>query len=105
MAEIALLSAILSGVLFTPLLASEHVVDQLGRKFIPSTLNVKVGDTIRLKNSDSFAHNAYTDDYQNEFDSGMQKSGEDTLINIKAKTHFKVQCAIHPEMLLHIEVD
>lgn len=85
--------------------AAEHVVDQLGRKFIPATLNVKVGDTIRFKNSDPFAHNAYTEDKLNEFDTGMQATGQDAIMTVKGKSNFKVQCAIHPEMLLEVKVD
>jgi plastocyanin len=99
------LSSILIGALLSPLFAAEHVVDQLGRKFIPATLKVKVGDTIRLKNSDPFAHNAYTDDRANEFDTGMQAHGEDAIIKIKAKSTFEVFCAIHPEMVLKVTAE
>lgn len=84
---------------------AEHVIDQLGRKFIPANLKVKVGDTIRFKNSDPFAHNAYTDDKINEFDTGMQATGQDAVMTVKGKSSFKVQCAIHPEMLLDVKVD
>lgn len=85
--------------------AAEHVVDQLGRKFIPADIKVKVGDTLRIKNSDPFAHNAYTDDALNEFDTGMQASGEDAIVTIKAKSNFEVFCAIHPEMVLKVTVE
>jgi plastocyanin len=85
--------------------AQEHVIDQLGRKFIPSQIKVKVGDTIRFTNSDPFAHNAYTDDVLNEFDTGMQSKGQSAVVPIKAKGAFNVHCMIHPEMILKVTVE
>ena len=86
--------------------AADHLVDQKGKTFIPHTLIVKVGDTITFRNSDPFAHNAYTDDEVNEFDIGMQAAGTDTTITIKGKGegHFNVECAIHPNMLVEVTV-
>ncbi|MCK9337455.1 MAG: plastocyanin/azurin family copper-binding protein [Arcobacteraceae bacterium] len=100
-----LITTILASVLIAPLFAAEHTIDQLGRKFIPSAIKVKVGDTLRLKNSDPFAHNAYTDDMLNEFDTGMQSSGQDAIVTIKAKSNFDIYCAIHPEMQLKVTVE
>jgi len=85
-----------------PLNAANHIVDQRGKTFIPHSLNVKVGDTITFKNSDPFAHNAYTDDEVNEFDIGMQASGEDVSMKVKGAGKFDVECAIHPNMLLEV---
>ena len=84
------------------LIAKNHIVDQKNKTFIPHSLNVKVGDTITFKNSDPFAHNAYTDDEENEFDIGMQKPGRDITITVKAPAKFNVECAIHPNMLLEV---
>ncbi|MDY0320887.1 MAG: plastocyanin/azurin family copper-binding protein [Arcobacteraceae bacterium] len=85
--------------------SQEHVIDQLGRKFIPAQIKVKVGDTLRFTNSDPFAHNAYTDDVLNEFDTGMQSTGKSAVVPIKAKGTFNVNCMIHPEMILKVTVD
>lgn len=82
--------------------AANHVVDQKGKTFIPHAISVSVGDTITFKNSDPFAHNAYTDDAENEFDIGMQASGVDITITVKAASTFYVECAIHPNMLLEV---
>ncbi len=86
----------------TSLISADHVVDQKGKTFIPHALSVSVGDTITFKNSDTFAHNAYTDDELNEFDIGMQKPGNDIKITVKASGKFRVECAIHPNMLLEV---
>ena len=85
--------------------AKNWVVDQKGKTFIPSALTVHVGDTITFKNSDPFAHNAYTDDEANEFDVGMQATGKETNMKINSKESFNVECAIHPNMLLKVEVE
>ena len=82
--------------------ATNHVIDQKGKTFIPHDISAKVGDTITFKNSDPFAHNAYTDDEKNEFDIGMQSPGLDVKVTIKAAGVFNVECAIHPNMLLEV---
>ena len=84
--------------------ARNHVIDQKGKTFIPHTVNVSPGDTITFKNSDPFAHNAYTDDEDNEFDIGMQSAGTEKIITINAGSDFSVECAIHPNMLLEVSV-
>ena len=84
--------------------AANHVVDQKGKTFIPHSITTAVGDTITFKNSDPFAHNAYTDDEENEFDIGMQSPGQDIKVTIKAAGTFNVECAIHPNMLLEVTV-
>lgn len=94
-----LLSTILAA---SSLLAANHVIDQKGKTFIPHEITVAVGDTITFKNSDPFAHNAYTDDEANEFDIGMQKPGNDVSVPIKGAGKFNIECAIHPNMLLEV---
>ncbi|MBL0707497.1 MAG: cupredoxin domain-containing protein [Sulfurimonas sp.] len=84
--------------------AQEHVVDQKNKTFLPSTMKLEVGDTIRFKNSDPFAHNAYADDKANEFDVGMQFPNKDKVIKMKKAGKFNVECAIHPNMLIEVEV-
>jgi len=88
----------------TALNAANYVIDQKGKTFVPSQLTVHVGDTITFKNSDPFAHNAYTDDEANEFDVGMQATGKETHMTVSAKESFNIECAIHPNMLLEVTV-
>jgi plastocyanin len=87
------------------LFAQNFIVDQKDKTFIPHSLHVKVGDTITFKNSDPFSHNAYTDDEANEFDIGMQSSGTEAVVEIKASGTFNIECAIHPNMLLEVTVE
>ena len=91
--------------LSTSLLAKDYIVDQKGKTFIPHELFLKVGDTITFTNSDPISHNAYTDDEGNEFDIGMQATGEKITVEIKATGKFDIECAIHPNMLLEVTVN
>ena len=97
--------ALLSLAIAASVNGANYVVDQKGKTFIPHSVVAKVGDTITFKNSDPFAHNAYTDDEENEFDIGMQSPGVDIAITLKAKSVFNVECAIHPNMLLEVTVE
>jgi len=93
---------ILSLVVASSLFSADHVIDQKGKIFVPHAITVAVGDTITFKNSDPFAHNAYTDDEANEFDIGMQAPGKPATAKVLAAGTFSVECAIHPNMLLEV---
>ena len=97
-------SLLLASALVVSANAANHIIDQKGKTFIPHTLSVSVGDTITFKNSDPFAHNAYTDDEDNEFDIGMQSEGTEKVITVKPGGDFSIECAIHPNMLLEVTV-
>ena len=99
------LSLLVLAVVTSVSFAANHVVDQKGKTFIPHAITAAVGDTITFKNSDPFAHNAYTDDEANEFDIGMQAPGKDISVTVKAAGEFSVECAIHPNMLLEVSVN
>ena len=96
---------ILCGLLMTNIMfATDFIIDQKDKTFIPHKIVAKVGDTITFRNSDPFAHNAYTDDENNEFDIGIQSPGSDITVNIRAAGDFNIECAIHPNMLLEVKV-
>ena len=96
---------ILSVLTISSLFATEHIVDQKNKTFLPGTMKVKVGDTITFKNSDPFSHNAYTDDEENEFDVGMQATGSETHMKVKKEGEFHIECAIHPNMLIKVKAE
>ena len=95
------LAALLSAV---SVFGANHIIDQRGKTFIPHEITAHVGDTITFKNSDPFAHNAYTDNEANEFDIGMQASGTKKSIKVTGKEDFYIECAIHPDMLIKVKV-
>ena len=102
MKKLLLLLSVLA--LSQTVLAKDYVVNQSGKKFDATTLNLKVGDTLTFKNADGFAHNAYSDDEANEFDIGMQKPGQDITVKMKAASKVEVECAIHPDMRMTVNV-
>jgi len=103
MKKIALLFA--SAAMLVSIQAADHVIVQKDKTFHPNHLKVKVGDRIIFKNDDGFAHNAFSDSDAAEFDIGMQKPGQDVVVTMKKPGKVEVECAIHPNMHLTIEVE
>ncbi len=85
--------------------AADHIVVQKDKAFHPNHIKAKVGDRIIFKNDDGFAHNAFSDSEVAEFDIGMQKPGQDVVVEMKKPGKVEVECAIHPNMHLTIEVE
>lgn len=62
----------------------------------------KVGDTLRIMNSDNVTHNSFSLSEKLFFDAGSQKpsykGGKEILVKIQNPGKFEVACAIHPQM-------
>ena len=99
--------AVLAAVLVAwsiPAHADTHSVSQAKKAFAVSVLKAKVGDTIVFRNDDEFAHNVFSlSDIQN-FDLGSYKKGEKRSVKLEKEGVIEVECAIHPEMKMKIEV-
>lgn len=68
-----------------------------GSSFKPSSVSVKVGDTVTWTFKDSFDHTVTADD--KSFDSGTKKSGDAPFEHTFATAgSFTYKCAIHPSM-------
>jgi plastocyanin len=66
-------------------------------KFNPSTVNVKVGDTVTWTNDDSVGHDVTGDSFKSGASGGL--SNGDTFKHKFAKAGtFKYQCTVHPGM-------
>jgi len=89
---------------FSLLGAKDYIVNQKKKTFLPGNITAKVGDRLIFKNSDNFSHNAYSDNEANEFDIGMQSPGQDIAVELKAPATIAIECAIHPNMLLTVDV-
>ncbi len=73
--------------------------------FLPGTLVINRGDTIRIVNDDGdLRHHAYIESDTFNFDSGDQEPGSKTDITFPEKGKFTVLCGIHPKMKLSVEV-
>ena len=104
----AIAVAVLSAMLATPYgtaIAAESVVSQKGKAFSIKKLKIKVGDSIKFVNDDPFSHNIFSLSPTKSFDLGSYpQGGAKTVVFDKAGT-VEVECAIHPDMTLVIEVE
>jgi len=87
-----------------PAFAGDQVVGQAKKAFAVGVLKAKVGDTVTFRNDDEFAHNVFSLSDVQSFDLGSYKKGEVRSVKLTAPGTIEVECAIHPEMKMKIEV-
>jgi plastocyanin len=75
---------------------TEHVVEITGFKFIPESLSVKAGDTIKWINKDIAPHTATADDMS--FDTGPLKQNESKSVTVSSDQTISYSCRFHPSM-------
>src|SRR5213592_5078435 len=82
--------------------AAEHVVAQKGKAFSVKKLSLKLGDSVKFVNEDPFSHNVFSLSDAKSFDLGSYGQGGAKSITFdKPGT---IECAVHPDMKLIIEV-
>ena len=84
---------------------SENLVSQKNRKYSPTDMTIKAGDTVKIVNDDIFLHHAFVDSDNFEFDSGSMEEGDKTEITFTEAGEFQIKCAIHPRMTLNVTVE
>lgn len=84
--------------------ASEFTVLQKNKAFSESTMTIKVGDMIHFKNEDPFFHNVFSLSDTQFFDLGSYPQGESKPVTFETPGTVEVECAIHPDMFMTIEV-
>jgi plastocyanin len=84
--------------------SQEHVVAQKNKTFTVKKLSVKVGDSVKFVNEDSFAHNVFSLSAAKSFDLGSFGSGGSKTVTFDKPGKIEVECAVHPDMRLDIEV-
>lgn len=87
-----------------PAWAAEHVVSQKNKAFSVKKLKLKVGESIKFVNDDSFAHNVFSLSPTKSFDTGSFGSGQAKVVNFDKPGKVEVECAVHPDMHLDVEV-
>jgi plastocyanin len=100
---------ILFAALFTlaatsPVLAADHLITQTGKTFSITTVNAKVGDTLSFRNDDPFVHNIFSLSEVQSFDLGTFARGETRQVKLSKPGKVEIECAVHPEMKLVVEV-
>ena len=87
-----------------PAFGADYVVRQSGKAFSASAFRVKVGDTISFRNEDPFVHNIFSLSEVQSFDLGTFVKGELRQVKLGKPGKIEVECAVHPEMKLVVEV-
>ncbi len=99
------MKAILAAALFlipVAATAADVKIMQKGRRFSPTELTIRAGDSVTFTNDDEFIHQMYVDGL---FDSDEKKPGQ-TLTEVFPRSGtFEVRCHIHPKMKLAVRVN
>lgn len=90
--------------LSAPAFSAEVTVAQKDKKFSKSSLKLKVGDSIEFRNDDAFNHNVFSLSDAKTFDLGSYPQGQSKKVTFDQAGEVEVECAIHPEMKLKVEV-
>jgi plastocyanin len=104
MNRISLIAALAVAALGADAFAAEHVVAQKGKAFSTKKLSVKVGDSVKFVNEDPFSHNVFSLSDAKSFDLGSYGQGGSKAIVFDKAGTVEVECAVHPDMKLVIEV-
>jgi plastocyanin len=99
-------AAAIAAALFTPTIAvaADHTVSQKNKAFSLKTLKAKVGDKVIFRNDDPFAHNIFSLSDAQSFDLGSFGQGGAKEVVLAKDGKLEIECAIHPEMKLVVEV-
>lgn len=92
-----------------PAVAKEYVVSQKNTAFLfqgepVQQIQIEVGDRITFVNQDPFYHNIFSSSEANRFDLGVFHQGEARSMTFDRQGEVKIECSIHPDMLLNINV-
>ena len=104
MRSILPLAALAAALVAGPALAGEHVISQKGRAFSAKKLVVQPGDSVKFVNDDPFAHNVFSLSEAKSFDLGSYGQGGAKSVVLDKPGTVEVECAVHPDMKLTIEV-
>lgn len=89
--------------------AEEITVTQTNKTFMMNNvkvenLTIKAGDSIRFLNGDPWFHNIFSLSELKTFDLGSYPKGQSKSVTFEKPGHADIECAIHPGMLLKLEV-
>jgi len=85
--------------------AAEHEVGQKNKAFTIKEMSIKAGDSVKFTNQDPFFHNVYSLSDIITFDLGSYPKGEFKTLKFETAGVVDVECAIHPDMRMVINVE
>lgn len=89
----------------SPVLSEEHVVSQKNKEFTQTEITIKTGDTVHFKNDDPFFHNVFSLSDAKFFDLGSYPQGGSKAVVFDQPGVIEVECAIHSNMKMTINVE
>ncbi len=89
--------------------AAEYTVAQHNKTFEKDgvkveKMTIKAGDTVHFKNMDPWFHNVFSLSDIKTFDLGSYPQGQQKSVVFDKPGTAEVECAIHPQMLMELEV-
>jgi len=103
--RLTLATALVAAALPTAALAAaEHTVTQKAKAFSQAAITIKAGDKINFRNDDPFVHNVFSLTDGLNFDLGTYPQGQSRAQAFPKAGKFEIECAIHPEMKLIVNV-
>ncbi len=101
-----LLISMIASVLGTSsVFAAEFEIAQKNKQFTTKNISLKVGDSVKFTNEDPFFHNIFSLSELKTFDLGSYPKGEFRTVKFEKTGVVEVECAIHPNMFLTVEVE
>jgi plastocyanin len=87
----------------------EYVVEQKDKEFVykgakVTSLKIKVGDVIEFRNVDPYFHNVFSLSDVKMFDLGSYPQGKSKSVKFDKPGKVEIECAIHPQMHMIVEV-
>ena len=80
------------------------VVNQKNKTFDPASVTIRAHHFITIKNDDDTVHHAYCSTADFKYNSGPQQVGTSVNIMFPKPGTYEVRCAIHPQMVLVVNV-
>ncbi|MBS0569668.1 MAG: hypothetical protein JSS28_03605, partial [Proteobacteria bacterium] len=83
---------------------TSYTMRTLRKQFVPRTLAITVGSTVRFPNGDPILHNAFSGSKDNAFDVGLYGQGEGKAVTFSHVGYVRVYCNVHHSMVGNILV-
>ena len=89
--------------------AENYLVEQKDKNFYYKgtkieTLKIKLGDSIEFRNMDRYFHNVFSLSDVKMFDLGSYPKGQSKSVKFEKTGKIEIECAIHPQMHMVVEV-
>lgn len=84
--------------------AADITVTMAGADYAPASIEARVGDRLVFVNDDVLDHNVFVPTAGHGVDLGKQTSGTTAELPLGSAGAFEVECVIHPDMHLTVQV-